>query len=319
MKFENVKVVSRYLRKNLDPSEYLEDSSKVYYTIPDKFNLKQVIKDRTKNITSGTILFGKSSKFPRFKLQESPFKRCVKLDKADAVVIGDISGDIKTMQIFKTNDSIIMFDPDAYYYTDNFNESNLFRVNKVAYLMKLGILPTNAVEIYNGDVLCTKDEDVMNIMDDTYKVIITDDMLDAAVSTQLDDLTKDVIDNVYEMLASPDTSIMGLGLKVLASYNVLKYPGTVRLLLGMHPHIQNCSEWNSVSVKRLKKSINFIGFVSLYSMYNVQAEKISEEDKTLCKPLLYRLVKADFEKYVKNVNYSLQRFGMTYDMSLNEM
>ena len=52
---------------------------------------QQQLKDRitnltATNVTGGTVYFSPASKYPRFKLANSSFKRCIKLEKADYYV-----------------------------------------------------------------------------------------------------------------------------------------------------------------------------------------------------------------------------------------
>ena len=57
------------------------------------FETQNQIKTKIKSLISPiqdgqTLFFGKTSDFPRFKLSESTLKRCIKIDKADLVIIG---------------------------------------------------------------------------------------------------------------------------------------------------------------------------------------------------------------------------------------
>ena len=54
-------------------------------------DLYKILKSKSASLKKGsTLYFGKTSKFPRFKLAStSDYKRCIKLDKADFVVLGN--------------------------------------------------------------------------------------------------------------------------------------------------------------------------------------------------------------------------------------
>jgi len=69
-------------------------------------NLRTQIKDNQ------VLFFGKTSKYPRFKLSDSSLKRCIKAEKADIVIIdSDISF---TKTVYDE-----LFEDELYYYVLN--------------------------------------------------------------------------------------------------------------------------------------------------------------------------------------------------------
>ena len=49
---------------------------------------------RKSMVNEGVCYFDSSSKFPRFKLMESKFKRCIKPEKATVGIIGDVKAKV---------------------------------------------------------------------------------------------------------------------------------------------------------------------------------------------------------------------------------
>ena len=79
--------------------------------------IKAKIKSCRGTLKSGdTLYFSKSSEFPRFKLQGSEYKRCIKLDKADCVVVGGLTGNQDNSYVF-LEDELNIYCVRPYYTT----------------------------------------------------------------------------------------------------------------------------------------------------------------------------------------------------------
>ena len=78
-------------------------------------------------LTEGaTLYFDKSATFPRYKLEGSGFKRCIKKEKADFIIVGktDVKGYYRSW-FYVYEDSNYMY--VAYYATDDANNQKAFR------------------------------------------------------------------------------------------------------------------------------------------------------------------------------------------------
>lgn len=197
-----------------------------------------------------TLYFGKTSGFPRFKLSESDFKRCIKLEKADVVVVGNL--DINQEQF-----DCILEDEEYIYIIDNWKAKNYIRcrdpknraawdTDYVQYIKDNGLFYGSKIEkIYSGIASVTIRNiafDLENIMNGTYKNIVTDKELDGVINKNFDTLGVDDLTSICDMLDSPDKTTQGLGLKMLCGYNINDVVLTVRTILGTRPSLCSCPE-----------------------------------------------------------------------------
>ena len=99
--YKNKPVLILYRRCNLGDEAVLHNICATGdYTFYDsyKYNIypatKSAVETKLKTLTSTltpntTLYFSASSEFPRFKLTDTGYKRCIKIDKADFVVMGE--------------------------------------------------------------------------------------------------------------------------------------------------------------------------------------------------------------------------------------
>lgn len=242
------------------------------------------------------LYFGKSSDFPRFKLAESGFKRCIKLDKANFVVLGKFNLDEYRSDYYILEDEkyVYLLSSGAYnnlYYKTPLLESKEFSQDPVAYLKKNhSFFGTTLNLIYKGPICaCKEGEDAIKIMDGTYKNIIFDAELDSAINAKNDTLDPETVKSVCELLDSPDKESKALGLKLLIGFNANATPLTIRTMLSLRPALAELSEWTGVGVKQVLETIKFRGFARFpYRLYNIVSnddsfDSYTEEDKNLCK------------------------------------
>lgn len=310
-------------------------NTRVYYSsVKDHFILSPLdaIKAKVKSckgtIKPGDVLyFGKSSNFPRFKLQNSEYKRCIKIDKANCVVLGDISG-------YQDNGYTFLEDEEYIYcvkpsFTGHIRCGNgakraewqndwfKYIVNhKLFYGANIQIIYSGYYSYFSKDI----GEDVENIMNGTYTNLITDEEVDKAINQGFDLITEDDISSICDMLDSPDTSTQGLGLKMLSGYNVQATPLTIRTMLGIRPHLARLSEWKSVGVQQVVNSINLTSFGSFPSnIYGLlKPSKLGEYtdyDKNLCKRLYLIAIKQMMDSAVD----SIEKTGVlsVFDLKVN--
>lgn len=281
---------------------------------------KKIASSKGTLTTNGTLFFGKSSTFPRFKLGESGFKRCIKVDKADNVVIGNIVGDSwGTMEFYEDEEYV-------YYISDLLNMSSYqldnsfknrtkklqFSADPIKYIINHHLFyGSNFTPCYKGEITnFNKDcgEDVVNILNGTYKNLVMDNEVDKAVNNTFDTITAEDLKGICDMLDSPDQTTQGLGLKMLFGYNIQDTPLTVRTLLGLRDKLSYLSEWKGVGVQQVLSSIGWKGFGSFPSrLWNILPEhkdfsKYSDYDKSLVKDIYIRAAKAYMEGAKEQVN-----------------
>lgn len=189
----------------------------------------------TGQIPNNSILyFTENSKFPRTKLSVSNFKRCIKVNKANYLVLKDLpkittekDGDIWHM--FETDDSTFVYCIHDNLYDVLFSR-NLDSLNRQ-------LESTDEIklisEIYCGKIKATNNwEFIENYNNGTYKVpFILDSNLDSQINSILPDPTLDELLAIKDMLHSSDSSIMKLATKMIGGFNISKFPLTFRLLL----------------------------------------------------------------------------------------
>lgn len=259
------------------------------------------------------LLFSKTSKFPRFKLEGTTFKRCIKVDKADCVVINCLdftSYDHRYVLEGAENYYVVQEALPTFYgsndkqYVREYADDLYNFLKKRPYMFGEKVTPKL---IYSDvSIAITKDSNVVyNIMTDKITSTITDDALDKIVSSTLDDINEDAFNSIKEMFDSPDMSTVGLGLRLLAGYNISKASIAVQILLRYNYYkLRDTNEWNSVAVKQLIKHINFnmIGY-SIRSLYTYfKYVPINDLDKKLCAELLKSYTKKVFSNTINEIN-----------------
>ena len=279
-----------------------------------------------------TLFFGKTSKFPRFKLSESDFKRCIKIEKADTVVVGDLD-------FTQDNVDNVLEDEEYIYIIDNWRAKNYVRCRDsrkkaawdqdcVKYIKDNDLFYGSSIEkIYSGTISIASKEvafDLENILNGIYKNVITDKELDTAINKNFDSLDVEDLTAICDMLDSSDRTTQGLGLKMLCGYNINDVVLTVRTMLGTRPHLSSCSEWTSVGVQQVLKTIKWRGFGNFpLNMYNVvqpgdNSQVYSEHDKSLCREVYMIAAKQYMDNAINTLNNTgiLSTFGVnvTYEI-----
>lgn len=280
---------------------------------------------------NGTLFFGKSSTYPRFKLSNSGFKRCIKINKADNVVLGELNGsEWGPYEFYEDENYVYEFTnpKNKYIICNDWAKKNEWNKDPVAYIKNHHLFyGTEFKPCYKGifSEFNTNDtNDVLKILDGTYKNLIQDVDLDKAINTTFDTLTAEDLESICAMLDSPDRTTQGLGLKMLTGFNVQKTPLTLRTILGTRSHLQNNTEWKTVGVQQVLTSIDWKGFrTSPFNMYNIitpggKKNTATEYDQSLCKIMYITEIKKYLEKTIEQIRKSgvLDTFNLniTYEI-----
>ena len=293
------------------------------------------LKSLTSTLTpNATLYFSASSEFPRFKLSDTGYKRCIKIDKADFVVMGKLGlGQLDNCYLFEDEEYFYLIDCSRmyFYYRSDKNKVNAFKVDPEQYIRNHHLYYGATLTLVHHGVICygqAGSTDIEHIMNGDYKKIITDKDLDSAINGTFDKLDADTVTSICDMLDSPDKVTKGVGLKVLTGYNVQATPLTVRTMLGLRNDLSSCPEWKSVGVQQVLSSIGWTGFGhfpgQLHNLLPKKGEedKYTEEDKSLVKDIYMRAAKYFMDTAVTQVNNTgiPNTFGWTvsYDIKENE-
>ena len=286
---------------------------------------------------SGDVLyFGKSSKVPRFKLGSSDFKRCIKLEKADKVVVSDDVIEGSVIAKYRSFDYFIEDEVAVYLINKSFNNIRCSKLNlrtefnndPIDYIKTHLLYGSTIIREGPPPSLCLftdaeYESDILNIMNDIYTSITYDSELDKSVNNGLDQITEDDLRAITDLLDSPDKSSQGIGLKMLGALNINDIPLTVRTLLGFRPYLMNCQEWKGVSLQNTLNSINWKGFGTFYNTHDIiqpeSKQVYTELDLSLCKSVYTKIIENKFNATIQEIQESgiLKTFGLNikYEIS----
>ena len=342
--YKNKPVLVLYRRCNLGDEAVLNNIwTTGDYTFYNsyKYNIypatKSTIETKLKTLTSTltpntTLYFSASSEFPRFKLTDTGYKRCIKIDKADFIVMGELKlSQCNNCYLFEDEEYFYLVDYDRMYfqYQSNQNKINTFKANPEQYIRDHHLYyGATLTLVYHGPICYGQagSTDVEHIMNGDYKKVITDKDLDLAINGTFDKLDIDTLASICDMLDSPDKVTKGVGLKVLTGYNVQATPLTIRTMLGLRESLSSCPEWKSVGVQQVLSSIGWAGFGhfpgQLWNLLPKKGEenKYTDEDKNLVKDIYMRAAKYFMEAAMKQVNDTgiPSTFGWTISYDIKE-
>lgn len=256
------------------PDEFIKTGDVVFPGTVDTVSYK-------KNLFTGvipkksTLYFTKDSKFPRTKISLSDYKRCIKLTKANYIVIDKSPNVCVTSEpyyLFKGSDYILAIEASNYNYYFNTKIDNL--INLIS--RTDGI--SSIYQVFYGPLKCTDNLEFINSYNNgEYTVpFVYDSMLDNTINSTLPDPTLDELLAIQDMLASSDKGVIKLGGQMIAGYNVSKFPLTFRLLM-----LSNINWFypayggSSVVIKQLKQTLGLTSVYRWNGVYNLQQAEVS--------------------------------------------
>ena len=312
-------------------NQWRENSNEVMFLM-DKTKVNNLVKScRVTLQPKQTLFFGKTSEFPRFKLSESDFKRCIKIEKADAVVVGGINCTPESYMA-------VLEDEVAVYVINDYRINNVrardphkhraWTNDWFKYIQDNKLFYGNEIkQVYKGQVVFFSRNsalDMEKIIDKTYTKLVTDEDVDSMINKNLDIITKEDLEAICDMLDSPDRTTQGVGLKMLCGYNVNETVLSVRTMLGTRPYLMSCPEWKGVGVQQVLNTIKWAGFGYFpLSMDRVvqqydKTQTYSDYDKNLCKEVYIIAARQYMESAIKQITDSgiLSNFGVkvTYEI-----
>lgn len=292
--------LSKYMSVDFNDSSQVLNQCSTYLDYKDycimgfgpddyKNKLKNVVDKNAVNLQS-TLYFDKGSTFPRLKLDGTDFKRCIKIDKADYIVIPQLQVNYaKFTQNYKYK---IEKGNTVYLLTEQ---------NKNEYPCLI-----NFIEPFEGvGYYCTitkKDaETIYNILANYNKPFIYEKDLNGIISKDLEKLDQENIDAIYDMLRSSDPASIELGCKLLSSFDVNECNLTTSILLFLTQDswISNKGA-KSVLFKNMLNSITYpdYGYRIIDYVFREHGA-VSEKDRTLAKNLIRPWIIQTIEQIAK--------------------
>jgi hypothetical protein len=277
-----------YREDEVENTRY-KNSKYVLKTDFERISSKINISDLSSIAPESKLYFSESSKFPRYKLEQTKFKRKIKPDTADYIVYKPYIPDLpEWLNVYSNN-------IDTLYIALNVkpNKENLTLLTQHVYPL------SDATKSYL-DLTKTKHK------------YITDDQLNELCDKCAPDLTDDAFNQILNLCFSENVENIGLGLKLFATYNVSKYPMTARFLL-------SCTDTrvitNNITIKNLKTQAdvvfplyrhlyrNMVGYwdaTRFYDRSNIETATV--EDRNFASKILHKFVKIhqytnDFTRY----------------------
>lgn len=158
--------------------------------------------------SNAKLCFNATSKFPRFKLEQTEYKRKIKPELADYIIINtDINVNPSQLYVYTNN-------VDTLYLCFDCAPAN----KEVTLLDSIVYSLTNAIKEY------------LDLHKANHKYL-SDDQLNMLCDTCAPDLTLETLNQIMNLVFSDDKENIELGLKVYAATNVSKYPMTTRYLM----------------------------------------------------------------------------------------
>ncbi len=258
------------------------------------------------------FLFDSSSKFPRFKLTGTSYKRCIKEGKEDFVIIGDI-GLSYTSQLYKkiiqTEDAYYLFPNYTYFQGENASKYQLEYANINSFIEKYKnkLFSTEIINSYDYNVIQVNDLKMfMDIMTDKVTNVLTDSALDKIITGTFEKLNYDKFKQIKALIESSDVDNVGLGLRLLCNYDIEPMLASVNFLIARnYDVIRRRSEWQSTAVKQLRKNLYieerpFYGINS--SEYYTTKPKKSEDDANCCEEIFQETILYYMALSITNIN-----------------
>lgn len=301
------------------------------------------------------IYFDPASKYPRFKLNElTSIKRCLSPSKADVCVLPKVN--IPTYKPFHSSTkntnpykSIVQIyyskSEDAYYLIDHcpeycYAKQNTLDLQKfinnaatsgttgidkfVSAILNEKIIPSDCTLFYKGKIciLSEKSEfELVNNILNNYMKIIYDTELDKFINCNLQDLTDDDLKSLTGMLKSSDPTVVGMGIKLISSYNIVNSSCSVGILIASSwNNITNNSACKSVAFKQVLKTLS-LEERDLYSgnmlriinkLYQISTD---EKDREKARKLVLLNIESEINQKLEHYKKSLDAIPIDFDFT----
>lgn len=247
--------------------------------------------DASQVSANAKLYFDQTSKFPRYKLDQTAYKRKLKPETADYIIINtNINVDSKLLHVYTNN-------IDTLYLCIN----HVKPANENAILLDSTVIH-----------LTSQMKSYLDLHKSNYKYL-SDDQLNKLCDDYAADLTSENLDQIINLVFNNDSQNIELGLKVFASINVSKYPMTAKFLMSCVDlkHInKNITIKNLISQSGMKRNLvkdmwyDYISPWSVNDFYKTSnIPTATAEDKKYAMKIFYKFIKC----HVRERDLSLVR------------
>lgn len=236
------------------------------------------------------FLFDQTSKFPRFKLNATSYKRCIKKDRADFTIIADINiNNFSYKRIIQTKDAYYLF-PNYVYFTwdpGKRYQSEYYDIDDFIIKYKDKLFSSEIINTWDYYLMQVSSPQIfIDVLTNKITNVLTDSMLDKIISETLEKLDYDKFKQIKSLIESPDKDNIGLGLRLLCNYNIEPMLNSINLLIAKHySKITHVSEWTSTDVKQLRKKL-YLPVTPIQDLHNLWSyiikSKNSDDDIKCC-------------------------------------
>lgn len=255
------------------------------------------------------LIFHKTSKFPRHKLQTTKYVRKIKESLAEFIV-GNYKKPALTYNKTRyskafISDSYIILTQDSTITLDQIKASNVpLFINE----------DFNIVENYNLLHLSKEEKLYIEYMEGEHKIpIITDETLNRLTDNYSEILTPEDLTGVIQLIKSGDKDNIALGAKLFCQFNLSAMPAFTRIfLMYYHTRIHYTPAGTSVVYKNLVDN-----FKVLYRSDQNIARVLSDnppgkEERELIKMIILDEIVSDVERKIEGYNKTIKNLGIKF-------
>lgn len=326
-------------------------------------DLNKVVAGRkyTSTTAPSKVCFSKTATYPRYKLREYASIK-IKRDatKADAFIVGkfdlpeqyqNVGPNQSGYSVRKLTKQKVMYSPseDMYYviwdndypgFSNNtaskvwnkylaitpYSASN-FMKNYASELANSGVIPTDCTQVYEGTLtLLSEDrtEMITTLENNPTMQVIYDTDLDKFIVSQLKKMEAEDVQTLVSMLQSTDQSIVAMGIKLLATYNITDSMCTCGTLLA------TC--WKNLRYNDAAKSVGFKSVLSTlglerddFSYYGDNSSLINklyaasqnEDDRNTCRTAILKSVESEVLKRFEELKTIYSNFDFNINVTIS--
>lgn len=288
------------------------------------------------------VHFSPTCKYPRFKLSQTEIKRVLDPSKAEAVIITNFPSvrnyTVRNRMYNMDSQVIIGYSQsnNCYIYLDGI--PNCFRGETILeafnnalkraskgkainskddfwnVLVDYGSIPSDTKIIHNGTIVFgTKDECLtLDYIKNKYMKIVYDTELDKIINSTFSVPTEEDFKSLQSMFSSRDEAVIGMGLKLLSSYNIQERIGPVTILL--------CSNWYRI---QNSSTINSTGFKNVLNVLGIERNDLRRDVPTVLNMVYKNCTNEDDKTLIRNrivdhINDELSTYAYRYKSQFNK-
>ncbi len=338
---DSYRIISVTYNKLLKDLFYINGTTTALTAFDTPYNLKKLYQ---KNLITDfdldklkKVYFDPGCSFPRFKLSEfTKIKRCLKPEKADAIIVSEpglnqtFYSEFIVFYSKSTNNFYIIrkYELESSKCLNAFNKSKVTEQDVLNHLIAFDQIESDCVVLFVGyPVSLSKAvyKSLMNI-ENMQKPFIIDTDLDKAISEMLDVPDSSDLESVKEFLSSSDSATVELGMKLLLNYNVRSKACTIGLtLLRYKDQICKTNAVDSVGFKNLLESLSLSKSKLMYfneynlPMYLKDFYKVSTDssDKNEARQSVINILEDSLKRRFDEYDTITKELGIKIDLHIH--